>query len=259
MQRKIFFIGNWKMYLRDVDSAKDLFSFYVKCAKKYSKVFFGAAPSHAHIFSLSSRAFPKNLLLGAQGMSAYPEGAHTGESSVFQLKDAGAEFVILGHSEERAEGESSEDVSRKVQLALKAGLVPVVCVGEKERDYAGEYWNVLRDEIKSSLDGIPKNSLGKIILAYEPVWAVGEKASSAMSPASLFETIIFIRKVLADMFGNAPAHQARIIYGGSVDSSNAQELLSAGSAQGFLVGRASIRAQEMTRIMESLFPAAKRK
>jgi triosephosphate isomerase len=192
---------------------------------------------------------------GAQNVFFEAEGAFTGEVSARELANLGVEYVIVGHSERRVtmggEGgiggsenrhsgpaETDMDVSKKSAAVVQAGMTVVLCIGEKNRDDLGEYLDVVRDELKASLQAYPKRALGQLIIAYEPIWAVGAKA--AMTPASVHEMVIFIKKVLSDIYGQADAIEVPILYGGSVNFRNAADIISQGQTDGLLVGRESL-------------------
>ncbi len=189
--------------------------------------------------------------IGAQNMNDAREGAFTGEIAALMLKEAGAEFVLLGHSERRHNfGETSEFIQRKVVRALQHDLMPVLCVGEttEERD-EGRTEEVLREQLEVGLEGVPKEEIEKIILAYEPVWAIGTGKSA--TPKIVQEAHAFCRKVLGDLFGKRKAGAVRILYGGSVKSENVGELASQKDVDGVLVGGASLDAQMLAKIVSN--------
>lgn len=188
--------------------------------------------------------------LGAQDVFWEDRGAHTGEISPFMLKDAGVKYVIVGHSERRLLGETNEIVNKKLRTVLSHGLEAIVCVGEQERDEEGEYLHFVEGEIQESLAKLSKDAMRSVIIAYEPIWAVGKKASRADTPEELFEMVIFIRKTLNKLFGKEVARSTRVIYGGSVNENNAKGFLSEGKAGGLLVGRASLDAKKFGTILE---------
>jgi triosephosphate isomerase len=165
------------------------------------------------------------------------------------LKGVGASYVIVGHSERRlsaqagAQGESDESVRAQIENAYAAKLTPILCVGEKERDPGGAHFSLIESQLTSTLSALGRSALGgkniPLVVAYEPVWAIGKSAGDAMRGSDLREMSIFIRKTLADMFDRKAAMRVSILYGGSVEGENAHALLSEGDVQGFLVGHAS--------------------
>ncbi|MEI6420566.1 MAG: triose-phosphate isomerase, partial [bacterium] len=187
------------------------------------------------------------ISIGAQDVGSENGGSFTGEVSVKMLKDTGCSYVIVGHSERRKLGETDEVVSQKVYLSSKIGLHTLLCIGENTRDDHGQFWHDLKDQLTITLLKINRPLLKKIVIAYEPVWAIGQ--SEAMSPAVLHETVIFIRKVLYDLYGRTSADEVKIIYGGSVDTKNAKELVEKGTVDGVLVGRDSLKAKDFVKIV----------
>lgn len=189
--------------------------------------------------------------LGAQNMFHRDEGAFTGEVSPLMLKDAGCGYVILGHSERRQFfGETDRGVSGKAASALAHGLTPIVCVGESlsERE-AGETNKVVEAQVRGSLEGLMAEQAGAIIMAYEPVWAIGTGRTASESDAQQVNG--FIRKLLAEMFGPDAALKIRILYGGSVKPDNAAGLMAQPDIDGALVGGASLDVRSFTDIIKA--------
>ncbi len=184
--------------------------------------------------------FKKPLYLGAQDVFWEDAGSFTGDVSASMLASLGASYVIVGHSERRARGETDDMVSKKAFAALKAGIATVVCIGEQTRDEHGAYLEVVKNQIKESLARVPKRMLSGLVIAYEPVWAIGKSFSEAMSGADIQHMSIFIRKVLADMYGKEESADVYILYGGSVAPINAGDIMEQGAVDGFLVGRQSL-------------------
>ena len=157
----------------------------------------------------------------------------------------------LGHSERRAMGEKNEDVNKKIKAALSLGIIPIVCIGEKERDQNHEYLAFVKEQIEVGFKNIPKETLSKIIIAYEPVWAIGKNAAREATPEEFLEMRIFIKKVLSIMFG-VKNEIPRIIYGGSADEKNVLDFVKNGEADGFLVGRASLDPKKFSNIINTI-------
>ena len=178
------------------------------------------------------------LLGGAQNVFFEESGAFTGEVSASMLADMGVSYVIVGHSERRKMGETDETISKKVNMVADKGMMAVLCVGEQDRDGQGAYLDFLKEQIRTSLTNFPKKALAQLIVAYEPVWAIGAK--EAMTPGLIHEMTIFIKKTLSDMFGQEGAMTVPILYGGSVNFRNAAEIISVGEVDGLLVGRESV-------------------
>jgi triosephosphate isomerase len=197
----------------------------------------------------------RKIILGAQDSFPGDTGAFTGEVSAEMLYNDGIRYVILGHSERRAMGESNREINGKVKGALVAGLCPILCVGERARGESHDYFNLVQSQLKESLSGVSRNSISKITIAYEPVWAISTTANRKdATPEDSREMAVFIRKVLFDKWGGS-ASKTRILYGGSVSEKSAEDFLKDGGVDGLLVGRASLDAKkfgEIVKICEAL-------
>ena len=240
-------VANWMMNPTTPREAKALAQKTKVLASKLKQSHIIVCPPAVFISLLKSTP---RLSLGAQDVSLEAgEGAFTGELSAAMLAYSGAEFTLIGHSERRAKGETNEMVNKKVKLALAARLKTIICLGEDKRDEHGHYLEPLRQQVKKALTGLIKPDLKRVIIAYEPVWAVGRAAKSADTPADFLHHALFISKTLSDLFDKKLAMQVPIIYGGSVDSKNAEGFLKAGQADGLLVGRASLNPDELKKIL----------
>lgn len=200
------------------------------------------------IFLSAVKKVLKRAKLGAQDAFWEEKGAYTGEVSAEMLANMGVKYVILGHSEQRTLGETNALVNKKIKAALSAGLTPIVCVGEKERDNSHNYFNIVKTQIEECLKGIIKNTVSKIIIAYEPVWAIGKSAPRPATPAEFLEMKIFIKKILSDIFG-AKTKIPRIIYGASAHPENVLGFIEAG-AEGLLPGRDSLDPKKFVEIIK---------
>jgi len=188
--------------------------------------------------------------MGAQDAFYKKDGAFTGEISPAMLKKEGVEYLILGHSEKRALGDTNEIINKKLKLAIDYRLRVILCVGERERDDHGEYLNFIRSELEEGLKGLNKNYFKYLIVAYEPIWAIGKNAKSSSTPEDFLEKSIFIKKVLHKLTDRSTLEKIPILYGGSVDESNALSFLQAGEADGLLVGRASLDPARFNSILD---------
>lgn len=243
--RKPLIAGNWKMFGRAADLG-EIAALSERIGAATGKVEALLCPPYPYVQSAAWHARDKGVLIGAQDCSAAPEdGARTGEVSAAMLADAGAQFVILGHSERRSlHGESDALVRKKAESALAAGLAPIVCVGEThaERDH-GRVAEVISEQVRQS---VPDAASSALVAAYEPVWAIG--GDRTPTPAEIAEVHTLIRRVLAERFGDQ-ANAIRILYGGSVGPRNAAEIFAAEGVDGALVGRASLKATDFAAII----------
>ena len=241
--KKRLVIANWKMYIESPDEAKKFISILKRKTASYEGVDAWIAPPFTMLPAL------KGMKLGGQAVSAN-SGAHTGEVSADMLKEAGAAFVLVGHSERRAAGDTNEDAHAQLAAAAGAGLSVVLCVGESERMPDGAHFTKIAEQLSSALDGA-QSLASKLVVAYEPVWAIGKTAKDAMQPGEVEETVIFIRKTLADILGRKDALKVPILYGGSVEPENATKLISEGGVNGFLVGHASADIDSFVEILKA--------
>jgi triosephosphate isomerase len=238
MSKKIV-IANWKMNPVSEKLAEKLFKDTNKVVSKLKNTDVIVCSPDIYLFKL--KKFAKKIKLGAQNCFYEESGAYTGEISAEMLYDLSAKYVILGHSERREYfSETNEKINKKIKSALFAGLIPIVCIGEKERDENNEYLNFVKEQIEVAFKNILKNSVSKIIVAYEPVWAIGKNAVREATPEEFLEISIFIKKVLSDKFGMQAVNKLKIIYGGSVGTKNVEDFIKIGHADGFLIGRASL-------------------
>jgi triosephosphate isomerase len=192
----------------------------------------------------------KKISLGAQDVFWGDVGAFTGEVSAEMLYDVGARYVIVGHSERRALGENNNNINKKIKSALSASLRPILCVGENIRDEEHNYFNLVRTQLLECLAGISRTSISKVIIAYEPVWAISStKDRKDAKPEDSKEMTIFIRKIISDKFGS-DSSKVRIIYGGSVNEKDAEGFLKDGGVDGLLPGRASLNPEKFSKIVK---------
>lgn len=243
---KLILVANWKNRPASLPEAQALLKQLSRKKLLYKRLALFIAPPLAYFESVAKGA-KSFASLASQDLSLLDKGAHTGAVTVEIFKSFGVRLAILGHSERRAEGETSLEVSNKIKIALKASITPLVCVGETVQDHEGEHFEFLRQQIKSSLAGLGKKEALRMVLAYEPVWAIGKSAKEALNPAELAQTITFIKKVLTDLFGRALAEKVPILYGGAVEPEDAELLVNTG-VRGFLVGHASLNAKNFEKI-----------
>jgi triosephosphate isomerase len=246
MKNKKLIIGNWKMNVETWKDALTLGKKSVALAKKLKHTEVVVCPSFPHIIAAQAKA--KTYHLGAQSASVFENGSHTGDVSAKQLAAIGVEYVIAGHSEQRQSGDTDETVSKRIQQILAAGLTAVVCVGELSRGENGEHLEQLRTQIKASFAGVSADKVSQIVIAYEPVWAIGAKA--AMEPDQVYEMSLFVKKVFAEIFGPDAGRKVKVLYGGSVKADNAAAIMAVGKVDGLLVGRESVNIQGFTDLLQ---------
>ena len=247
-KRKPVIAGNWKMF-NTTSEAATLVNELIPVVARFSDREIVVCPPFTALAAVRPILGETGIKLGAQNVHWEDKGAFTGEISPAMLKDAGCDYVILGHSERRQFfAETDENVNRKLKAVLKAGLIPIVCVGESlsERE-AGITSTVVSRQIKIGLDGIDAESAKKIIIAYEPIWAIGTGRTASATDANA--VCAFIRLTLTGMLGTPVADAIRIQYGGSVKPDNIDELMGSSDIDGALVGGASLKAADFGRIV----------
>jgi triosephosphate isomerase len=247
--RKPVIAGNWKMYKTVSESVETVLALKPLVANaNHCEVVI--APVFTSLKTVADRLEGSNLRVAGQNCSTEIEhGAHTGEVAADMLKDAGAAYVIIGHSERRQfYCETDTFVSKKAQAAIVAGLVAIVCVGEtlEQRDQ-GNAESVVRGQMEGGLSGLTASDLDRIILAYEPVWAIGTGRTA--TPEQAQEMHAFIRRVFAQRHSEDAANDLRILYGGSVKPDNAAGLMAQADIDGALVGGASLKAESFAQIV----------
>ena len=245
---KPLIVGNWKMYVNSLADGKKLLKDIDHSFPRGVKADVVVCPPIPLAVVLRRAYAGRRISFGTQDSFWEQEGPFTGATSPRALAESGIEYVILGHAERRMLGDTNEIVAKKVSAALLAGLRPIVCVGENIRDEEGKHFATLKTEIVESLSRTASASAGRIAIAYDPLWAIGAKEPAP--PRVAAQSIIFIRKTLAEMWGREQALKTRIIYGGSVDSEHAVLFASEKSIQGLLPGRASVDAKEFCAIIK---------
>jgi len=243
MAKKLI-VGNWKMNPATAAEAKTLLALFRRKAARSRNVEAVVCPPFLYL----GLTAPGALSIGAQDVFYEASGPYTGEVSVNMLKSLGVSYVIIGHSEQRALGEGDETINKKVRVVLAAGLTPILCVGERVRDEHSQYLHEVRDMVRQGLRGVMRLAFSKIVVAYEPVWAIG-KGKEALDADEALHMQLFIRKTLSDLAGDA-AKKLRVLYGGSVDPSNAADFLSKGKMDGLLVGRDSLAPEKFLAILK---------
>jgi triosephosphate isomerase len=241
--RRTLIAGNWKMNTNRA-SARELAQGIAHRSDEAPAVDLLVCPPSVYLTEVAQALTGSRVEWGAQNMYHEPEGAFTGEISAGMLKDVGAKYVILGHSERRhILGETDADVNRKTRAALAAGLVPIVCVGEllAERE-AGRTADVIRTQFEGSLAEISAQNMAHVVIAYEPVWAIG--TGKVATPDQAEEVHADLRSLLQEHYNQELSAAVRILYGGSVKPSNAAELLGQPNVDGALVGGASLKVDD---------------
>lgn len=246
---KPLIIGNWKMNPATLARAEKIVVDIQKgLTGRRGQTEIAIAPPLPFISELEQLAGSQKIAFVAQDVSAETEGAHTGEVGVSMLRSLKVKAAIVGHSERRAAGERDEQVNAKVKALHSMKSTAIICIGERERDAVGDFFNMVEEQLIASLVGVNEEDLKHTVIAYEPVWAIGTGKNATAAEAE--EMKLFIHKVLADLYTRETAATVRVLYGGSVRADNAEELLRVGQVDGFLVGSASLNAKEFVAIIK---------
>lgn len=250
--RKKIVAGNWKMNL-NLEEGVSLFSEIVNMVKDevIGQQEVVVCSPFIHLNTIGKLAEPvKNVAIGAQNLYQAESGAYTGEISASQIKSVGAEYVLVGHSERRAYfGETDAILAEKVNVALKHNLTPIFCIGEtKEERESGRFFEVIKSQLDNAVFHLDAADFSKLVLAYEPVWAIGTGLTA--SPEQAQEVHAYIRAVLVEKYGEDVADSTTILYGGSCNPSNAATLFSQKDIDGGLIGGASLKSRDFLEIVK---------
>ena len=254
MSRKYLIAGNWKMNTTASES-EDLIAEINSLVGQQTQVQVCICPPFTSLQRSSGLVEQTEVLLGAQNMSAEPSGAFTGEISAEMLRDLYVNFVILGHSERRQYfGETNESINLKVLAAVQNNLKPIYCIGEtlEERE-SDKTLEIVKTQVQDGLANFPLSEVENLVLAYEPVWAIGTGKTATDEMAQ--EVHAYVRGLLVDLFGDAAGSGVRILYGGSMKPENASGLLSQPDVDGGLIGGASLNAKSFCAIVDSALNA----
>jgi len=246
--RRAFIAGNWKMFKtcsEAVETARQLVEF----VPDVNEIDVMIAPAFTSLALVNDIVQGSCISLGAQNVFWEKEGAYTGETSSDMLVSAGCKYVIIGHSERRQYfGETDETVKKRIDAAINGDLIPILCVGEMEKEReSGETFSVLDKQIKKGLEDFSYSDLKTLVIAYEPVWAIGTGKTATSDQAQ--EVHLFLRSLLEKSFGAKFSESVRILYGGSVKPNNISELMAMNDIDGALVGGASLNAEMFSRII----------
>lgn len=247
MPSKRIIVANWKMNPLSPKDAEKLWQATAKNISSLRKTEVVICAPFIYLPQL--KKLSRKILLGCQDAFWGDVGAFTGEISAGMLEALGVRYAIVGHSERRSQ-EDDAIINKKLKSTLASGLQPILCVGEKARDEEHGYFNTVKDQLEAGLQGVSKDLLKKIMIAYEPVWAISSTPGRRdATPEDSSEMAIFLRKVLSDKFGRE-ASKVRILYGGSVNERDAEGFLVSGGVDGLLVGKASLNAEKFVKIIQ---------
>ena len=244
-------VANWKMNPTRGSDARKMFRTINTKATMLANVETVICPPLIYLESLGELVTKRSCVLGAQDAFWEHQGAFTGQVSPDMIFGAKARYVIVGHSERRAMGETDEMINKKIKSILQFPLIPILCVGERERDEDHTFVKLVKHQIKLGLDGLTDEEIGRVVIAYEPIWAISStKNTRECTPADCREMIQTIKSVLADLTNSDIAKKIPMLYGGSVNSQNVEAYLKDGLVDGGLVGHASLDPKEFINVLK---------
>ena len=249
MIKKPIVAANWKMYKTPQEGAQFLSKLNnLLLDKEIPSIIF--CPPFTSLFHMNEILLDLDIYLGAQNVYFESEGAFTGEVSINMLKSCGVQYVIIGHSERRhIFNESNNDINKKLHTVIEQNIFPIFCIGEKLEDReSNNTRTILMRQLKNGLLGINENMMNKVVLAYEPVWAIGTGINAV--PRQVEESHAMIREILLELYPSNSFNNIPILYGGSVKSDNSKELIKTKGVDGFLIGGASLHLEMFSSIIE---------
>ena len=246
-------VANWKMNPGSAEKAKEIASEINKKFKSSDDLQLVICPPFIFLNEVSKIiSQSKNIILGAQDIFVGQGVSHTGEVGIKLLKSAGVKYVLVGHSERREALDTNDVVKEKMMGSLKEGLKVILCVGEKERNEHGDHYHEVRKQIENAIIKLPKGLIKNLIIAYEPVWAIGKPENEAIKPDQLHEITIFIKRLVSDILGAKEVGKVKILYGGSVTKNNFKEIIEKGNVDGLLIGRESLKINNFLELIREI-------
>ncbi|MDO8566684.1 MAG: triose-phosphate isomerase family protein [bacterium] len=243
-------VANWKAYVEDLAKAKKLFAMSKRLAAATGSRIVLAPP--APLLGALAIRNKSAVAFAAQDVSATLGGAHTGEITAQAYATAGATYAVIGHSERREAGDTDAVIAEKLAHALAQGLTPILCIGERGRDGEGRYLGIVREELTRAIESLAPKDRAKIIVAYEPLWAIGGDAEHAIGQNDLTEMALYIRKVLAELLPGKSSQHSLVLYGGSVEPGNIRDLAASSGVDGFLIGHATADPRTFSLLVRQL-------
>lgn len=248
-------VGNWKMNPVSITVAKRLFKDICLGIPRMTDTEIVIAPPALYFTELLKLKNGKKIKFCTQDIFWEKMGAYTGELSLPMYKGLSLSYSIIGHSERRALGETDEEVNKKIHAILKTDVTPIVCIGERARDSHGTYLSLIEKQIREACKSVSKMKIKRLVIAYEPIWAIGTGKTATATDAH--EMKLFIKKILTNLYGRNISSHVRVLYGGSVKPTNANDLVRNGEVDGFLIGGASLKAKDFIEIVRTVNTYAK--
>ena len=252
MNKKLI-VANWKMNPGSVEDAKEIITEINKKSKSFGDLQLVVCPPFVFLNEVSKIiTSSKKIFLGAQDVFIGQGVSHTGEVGIELLKAAKVKYIIVGHSERRETLDNYDVVKEKMLGSLSAGFKVILCIGEKERNEHGDHYHEVRKQIEHAIIKLPKKLIKNLVIAYEPVWAIGRPENEAIKPDQLHEITIFIKRLISDILGTKEVVKVKILYGGSVTKNNAKEIFEKGNVDGLLIGRESLKVENFLELIKEI-------
>jgi triosephosphate isomerase (TIM) len=252
-KNKRLVVGNWKMNPESIEEAIEIASEINKNTKNFKNTNLVICPPFVFLNEVLKIFFKnKSVYMGSQDIFVGDGVSHTGEVGSLMLKNLSIKYVIIGHSDRRESLDDESLVREKLFGTLKDGFKAILCIGEKERNEHGDQYNEVKGQIESAIKKLPKKFIKNLFIAYEPIWAIGKNEKDAVKPDDLHEMTIFIKRVISDILGIREAEKVAILYGGSVTKNNAKEIIEKGNVSGLLVGRESLKPNNLIELIQSI-------
>jgi triosephosphate isomerase len=246
-------VANWKMNPASADQAREIINEIKRKSKSFRNVNLVICPPFIFLNEVSEViSSSKRIFLGAQDVFIGQGVSHTGEVGVKLLKKTGVKYILVGHSERRAVLDNDQIVKEKMLGSLKEGLKVILCVGEKERNEHGDHYHEVKKQIEDAITKLPKKLIKNLIIAYEPVWAIGRPENEAIKPDQLHEITIFIKRLISDILGAKEVKKVKILYGGSVTKNNFKQIVERGNVDGLLIGRESLKTDNFLKLINEI-------
>lgn len=258
-QKKPLLVANWKNQISTITSAEKLFTSISKKLGTTTDIETVICPPMIYVGLLGKLVTSRNVVLGVQGLLDVAGTTQTGCITPEMVFSSRARYVIIGHSEERARGVIDTQIRETMLGILKQPLIPIICIGETARDKNHLYYEIIREQIETIFKKISPEYMRRMVIAYEPIWAIGKNAKRECTPDETMMMLQFIRKTLLDINHDIKLVQSiPIIYGGSVNPDNAKSYMNIGGADGLLVGRSSLDSKTFFSIAKQIFPNKKK-
>lgn len=251
--KKLLIVGNWKNQISSPAVAKKLFSAIQKSAHQVKYVETVICPPMIYVGHLGEMVNNRSCVVGTQGIPTPSSITRTGSITPEMIFNSKVRYTIIGHSEERAHGTTDAEIAESLSFILQYPITPILCVGELKRDTGHSYYNYVASQIRAAVKQLNNEEIARLVIAYEPIWAIGSNAKRPCGPDECAMMMRYIRKTILDITHDTSIAQSiRILYGGSVNQGNAYDYITTGEASGLLIGRASMDAKVFGEILKKV-------